>query len=105
MVEQSPFTTDDNLLYVGSKKTSLFIINSESGQVHACYGYNTNWCFLMKFRENTIHGGDCEFQQDAIYLGRVDYSLQAIDKVTHKQAWNITVGEFISPATNQVTIR
>lgn len=38
MVDQSPFTTDDNLLYVGSKKTSLFIINSESGEVHACYG-------------------------------------------------------------------
>jgi hypothetical protein len=26
-----------------------------------------------------------------------DYHLQAIDRWTHKQAWNITLGEFISP--------
>jgi hypothetical protein len=42
--------------------------------------------------------GECEIQpKDPIYLGRVDYHLQAIDRRTHKQAWNITLGEFISP--------
>lgn len=55
------------------------------------------------FRDNTIHGNDCDFEPEgAIYLGRVDYNLQAIDRAAHKQVWNVTVGEFISPDSRQV---
>ena len=88
LVQNSPFVADDGTVYVGTKRTQLFMINSESGEIESVYGGAEG--VMGGGRRGDGVGGK------SVLVGRQDYSVAALDPLTGHQSWNATFSFFTS---------
>eukprot|EP01125_Pyxidicula_operculata_P003132 TRINITY_DN1338_c3_g2_i1.p1 TRINITY_DN1338_c3_g2~~TRINITY_DN1338_c3_g2_i1.p1 ORF type:complete len:1112 (-),score=237.63 TRINITY_DN1338_c3_g2_i1:92-3427(-) len=98
IVNHSPFSfsEDASVIFVGSKTTSLYVISSKTGEVQKCFGDGNNIRLEDDDGDFSTSSSSCETPQDAIYLGRVDYTIKAIDVNSHQERWNVTLGQYVS---------
>jgi serine/threonine protein kinase len=81
IVSKSPFSMNDDLLYIGSKETQLYSIDPETGHAHKCTASTENPC------------GDFDVE-GRILVMRADYIVKAVDRWSGEMKWNVSLGEF-----------
>lgn len=74
IVEMSPFQSG-NILYVGSKETSVYVIDRKTGHIVNVFS-----------KDGTARDPEMcpqvEIPEGAIFIGRADYHIRAIDMKT-----------------------
>ena len=81
IVSKSPFSMNDDLLYIGSKETQLFSIDPETGHSHKCTASEDKPC------------GDFDVE-GRILVMRADYTVKAVDRWSGDMRWNVSLGEY-----------
>jgi len=81
IVSKSPFSMNDDLLYIGSKETQIYSIDLETGNLLKCSASEGNPCGEMK--------GD-----GRMLVMRSDYLVKAVDRWSGEMKWNVTLGEY-----------
>ena len=103
VVLHSPYLYGDDVIFLGSKASSLFVLDAENGEVHRCFRSVFPPHFLScheLLHDGCIRESDsveerrCEIPEDPIFLGRIDYTVRAIDRKSQLERWNITIGEY-----------
>ena len=93
LVEASPSVTNDGAVIVGTRKTTVFAVDAESGEIVRTFDPETD-----DFEdESSVRGNeDGEDGENGgrtiVLLGRTDYAVKSIDAVTGKVRWNVTHG-------------
>jgi serine/threonine protein kinase len=89
LVARAPFQAADGTLYMGRKRSRIFVLDHASGAV------------LRTIVDGDIvetASGDAEalspLPDDVLLIGRSDYSVSARDTVTGATLWNMTSGEY-----------
>eukprot|EP01129_Flabellula_baltica_P014900 TRINITY_DN7290_c0_g1_i1.p1 TRINITY_DN7290_c0_g1~~TRINITY_DN7290_c0_g1_i1.p1 ORF type:complete len:813 (+),score=159.08 TRINITY_DN7290_c0_g1_i1:358-2439(+) len=85
IVSRSPFSLGDGIMYVGTKKNSLYMINSQTGIVSKCI-----------LEDENDNCEDRPLSDDIVFLGRADYTVKAIDMDSGTEKWNITYSTYVS---------
>ncbi|CAL6369428.1 unnamed protein product [Bathycoccus prasinos] len=94
LVEASPSVTNDGAVIVGTRKTTVFAVDAESGEIVRTFDPETD-----DFEdESSVRGNeDGEDGENGgrtiVLLGRTDYAVKSIDAVTGKVRWNVTHGD------------
>eukprot|EP00288_Rhodomonas_lens_P008747 CAMPEP_0177738190 /NCGR_PEP_ID=MMETSP0484_2-20121128/26314_1 /TAXON_ID=354590 /ORGANISM="Rhodomonas lens, Strain RHODO" /LENGTH=316 /DNA_ID=CAMNT_0019252077 /DNA_START=52 /DNA_END=999 /DNA_ORIENTATION=+ len=87
LVDRSPFLADDGIVYVGSKRSDFFYVDSGTGEVERA--------FIAGGRAASMFGqGGHDRDQRAgskVLVGRQEFCVTAIDPATGAQSWNATV--------------
>lgn len=97
LTEQAPFVSKEGLIFTGKKSSKIFGFDLNSGKI--LYDYATG----DKFRA-TVGGANALKKLpmmninsvstiSPVWMGRVDYSLRAVDSITGKEQFNLTYSE------------
>jgi serine/threonine protein kinase len=81
IVAKSPFSMNDDLLYIGSKETQLYSIAPDTGDCHKCTASGAHAC------------GDFN-ERGRLLVLRSDYLVKAVDRWTGEMRWNVSLGEY-----------
>lgn len=93
LVMESPFSlSGDNKIYTGSRKTSLYTINLNTGEVVNQFGTPTEKenCPLPNVYFNLNKADNSEF----IMIGKTTYQLSIHSKVDANVVWNVTYSQW-----------
>merc|ERR1712159_564511 len=94
LVEASPSVTNDGAVIVGTRKTTVFAVDAENGEIVRTYDPETD----DLEDESSVRGNDDDEEdtnggRTIVLLGRTDYAVKSIDAVTGKVRWNVTHGD------------
>ena len=94
LVEASPSITNDGAVIVGTRKTTVFAVDSRSGEILRTFDPDAEDDAAVEGdvlanngEENNADG------RTIVLLGRTDYAVKSIDAVTGKTRWNVTHGD------------
>jgi Protein kinase domain/PQQ-like domain len=97
MVASSPVRAGP-LLLVGSKSSSVMVIDSATGAVRRSMDHlvgHMDGTGSFRPDDHNAEGGFFETcQEGSLMVGRTDYVVRAFDSLTGKEQWNISAGEF-----------
>jgi serine/threonine-protein kinase/endoribonuclease IRE1 len=94
LVEASPSVTNDGAVIVGTRKTTVFAVDAESGEIVRTFDPETGDLdddSALRGSENDEDGENGG--RTIVLLGRTDYAVKSIDAVTGKVRWNVTHGD------------
>lgn len=91
LAEMPPFLAAGGTLFSGSKASSVYGIDSGSGEVVRVLASERE---VQKSTD--VAAADGEDKEDLLWVGRVDYTIRAYNVPTGEELWNVTVGELIS---------
>ncbi len=89
LVEQTPFVSGEGISFTGRKGSRLLKLDANTGTIlfdSAANNPSTSEPELLK----TIDGA-----VNPVWVGRIDYSLEAVDTTTGRQEFNFTYSEFV----------
>lgn len=85
LVSAAPFNAGDGFTYLGSKTTKMWGIEKTSGHILASFSQTKDQCSGENGPVN---------HEEALWITRTDYLLQAVDRTTGREVWNVSFGEF-----------
>ncbi|KAH3760358.1 serine/threonine-protein kinase/endoribonuclease IRE1a [Pelomyxa schiedti] len=85
IVSNSPFMSPDGVLYVGSRTSSVFFVDIERGTLSQ----------LNSPTESVPeHIDPLDLESSGAHIGRIDYTVTAVDSITNRELWNATSSQF-----------
>lgn len=89
-------------MLIGSKKSTVFVVDGRTGEVFKCYGYVVFISRLLPSLVIALSESDqshsieeCELPDDPLVFGRIDFTVSAVDSLTHTERWNLTLSRFV----------
>lgn len=104
-ISSTPQVSEDGGIILGSKKTTVFLLNAKTGKlIHAYRPLESSPTSPSSKQEYAAHDKDIEKWVDSVstnlnvieprlYITRTDYSLQSFSQGSDKVLWNMTVAE------------
>uniref|UniRef100_A0A5B6Z6V5 non-specific serine/threonine protein kinase n=1 Tax=Davidia involucrata TaxID=16924 RepID=A0A5B6Z6V5_DAVIN len=100
----TPHITDDGGVVLGSKKTTVFLVDAKTGRLIHTYGLSDSLPTSQSNEEKNVlyttieergEFGSMNLTTDELplYIMRTDYSLKSFDQKSGKVLWNMTVAE------------
>ena len=90
LVEQTPFVSGEGISFTGRKSSRLLKLDANTGTI-----------LFDSAAESSLAGGEPEVLKtidgavNPVWVGRIDYSLEAVDTTTGRQEFNFTYSEFV----------
>uniref|UniRef100_A0A5B6Z6E9 non-specific serine/threonine protein kinase n=1 Tax=Davidia involucrata TaxID=16924 RepID=A0A5B6Z6E9_DAVIN len=100
----TPHITEDGGVVLGSKRTTVFLVDAKTGRLVYTYGLSDSPHTSQINEENNVLYTNIEERGQSssmnlktdelpLYIMRTDYSLKSFDKKSGKVLWNMTVAE------------
>lgn len=89
LVEQTPFVSGEGISFTGRKSSRLLKLDANTGTIlfdSAADGTATTELESLKTMDGDVN---------PVWVGRIDYSLVAVDTTTGRQEFNFTYSEFV----------
>ncbi|KYQ89321.1 putative protein serine/threonine kinase [Tieghemostelium lacteum] len=82
---------DDNVLYIGTKSTSVLMVDSNTGEI------------LKSLSDDGVWQSGCpsDIPKDTLLFTRSDYKVLALDPKSGSEKWNLSIGEYTPYSTEQ----
>ena len=81
LVNDSPFISEDGIIYIGKKKANMYALNLNSGSIMGLFPSS---------------GISSPAKKKTLIIGRSDYTIKAINPKSGIEMWNLTFSEYNS---------
>ncbi|KAM7260337.1 hypothetical protein ACFE04_016078 [Oxalis oulophora] len=103
-IKQTPLISEDGEITLGSKKTTVFVVNAETGSVLRTIESSSTFpvrsgedksLMLVKGTDDLVEpdANDMGLAQQLVYVTRTDYELKHYSSNSSKVLWNVTLAE------------